>query len=86
MIAIKIDVSNLEAEMARNNISKKDIASFLGCSFRTIYSRFNGESQWTYAECVAIRDHFWPELELDYLFPYRREDNPEGCAGVKAIG
>ena len=41
----KVKVDNLEAEMKRNKISRSDIAKLLGLSYRTIHSRFNGESE-----------------------------------------
>ena len=66
MHTVKVD--NLEAEMKRKKVSRTDIAAFLGVSYRTIHSRFNGEVQWEYSECVRIRDHFFPECSLEYLF------------------
>ena len=66
MAEIKVD--NLEAEMKRKKITRNDVASLLGLSYRTIHSRFNGESEWGYAECVKVRDAFFPGMELDYLF------------------
>lgn len=42
----EVKVENLEAEMKREKISRSDIASLLGLSYRTIHSRFNGESEW----------------------------------------
>ncbi len=68
MIVVKCN--NLEAEMKRKGITRSDIAKCIGCSMRTIYSRFNGESQWLYNECVVIRDVFFPDSDLQYLFPY----------------
>lgn len=44
----EVKVENLEAEMKRKKISRSDIASLLGLSYRTIHSRFNGESEWGY--------------------------------------
>lgn len=64
----RVDLRNLEAEMKRNNISRNDIANLLGISYRTVHSRFNGESEWGYSECVKIRDSYFPEMSLDYLF------------------
>lgn len=64
----RIDLKNLEAEMKRKNISRSDVANLLGLSYRTIHSRFNGESEWGYSECVKIRDHFFSDMALDYLF------------------
>ena len=54
--------------MKRHNISRMDIANLLNVSYSTIHSRFNGNSEWIYNECVLIRDSFFPELTLDYLF------------------
>lgn len=64
----KVNVKNLEAEMKRYGVSRSDIADLLGLSYRTIHSRFNGESGWGYAECVKIRDMYFPDKSLDYLF------------------
>lgn len=66
MTEVKVD--NLEAEMKRKKISRDDIAKLLGLSYRTIHSRFNGESQWKYSECVKVRDTYFPDLDLSYLF------------------
>lgn len=68
MIVVK--TNNLEAEMKRVGITRSDIASLLGVSYRTVHSKFNGESQWQYTECVVIRDAYFPDKELSYLFPY----------------
>ena len=54
----EVKVENLEAEMKRKKISRSDIASLLGLSYRTIHSRFNGESEWGYSECVKVRDTY----------------------------
>lgn len=67
---ISVELNNLEAEMKRTGIKRKDIAEAINASYRTIHSKFNGESQWLYAECVTIRDRFFPDMELGYLFPY----------------
>lgn len=70
---IAVNPKNLEAEMVRVGISRKEIADLIGCSYRTIHSRFNGESQWLYGECVSIRDALFPNMPLDYLFATDRE-------------
>ena len=65
---IAVNCNNLEAEMKRKGISRMDIANLLELSYSTIHSRFNGKSEWLYNECVLIRDTYFPDLELDYLF------------------
>ena len=73
----EVKVENLEAEMKRKKISRSDIASLLGLSYRTIHSRFNGESEWGYTECVKVRDTYFPDKTLDYLFA-TEEDPADG--------
>ena len=70
---MKINCKNLEAEMKRNNISRKDIADVLDLSYSTIHTRFNGTSQWLYEECVSIQQEFFPDSELHYLFLVEKE-------------
>ena len=72
-----IKIENLEAEMKRNKISRSNIAHTLGLSYRTIHSRFNGESEWTYSECVKVRDTYFPDMDLTYLFQKEPEEKGE---------
>ena len=74
----EVKVENLEAEMKRNKISRSDIANLLGLSYRTIHSRFNGESEWGYTECVKVRDAYFPDKTLDYLFATDETGSEEG--------
>lgn len=73
----KIKLENLEAEMKRRRISRSDIAHALGLSYRTIHSRFNGESEWGYSECVKVRNTYFPDMELSYLFQTFEPDEEE---------
>lgn len=74
---VTVKTNNLEAEMKRIGITRNDIAKLLDVSYRTIHSKFNGESQWQYAECVLIRDKYFPDKELSYLFPYAQQTKQE---------
>ena len=65
-------VLNLEAEMVRNKISRSDIAKLLGLTYGTILSKFNGESKWGYEECVKIRDTYFKDKTLEYLFEVKQ--------------
>lgn len=67
----EVGTANLEAEMTRKRISRRDIAELLGVTYRTIHSRFNGESEWTLSECLKIRDSCFPDMNLEYLFATR---------------
>ena len=61
-------VLNLKAEMLRHQISQKDMQEFLGCSESTLRKKLNGYSQFTMREAVAIRNKFFPDMTIDYLF------------------
>lgn len=65
---MKVNCKNLEAEMKRHDVSRKEIAETLNLSYSTIHTRFNGMSQWLYEECVIIQQKFFPDSELHYLF------------------
>ena len=61
-------LSNLEKEMKQKGVSRKDIAELLGLTYRTIHSRFNGASDWTFPECVKVRNKYFPGMNLEQLF------------------
>ncbi len=65
---VAVNCNNLEAEMKRKSISRTDIANLIGVSYSTIHSRFNGNSEWLYNECLLIRNTYFMGMELDYLF------------------
>lgn len=68
---------NLNAEMARNNVSQKDIALYLNKDESTISYKSSGKSDWFLKECKAINEHFFPNLTIDYLFATKEEINNE---------
>lgn len=59
---------NLLAEMARNSIKKKVIASALGISERALSNKINGSSEFFWKEVYSIKILFFPELTVEYLF------------------
>ena len=60
--------------MVRAGVARSDIAELLGLTYRTIHSRFNGESDWKYSECLLVRDTYFPDKKLEYLFSYKQKD------------
>lgn len=58
----------LELELKRKNITKKQLADFLGISYDTIIKKINGESDFWREECQKIVDNFFPEYTIDDLF------------------
>jgi len=59
---------NLRAEMARKNIKATVVAEVLGISYDTMSNKMTGKSDFTRAEIFKIRDEFFPNLTLEYLF------------------
>lgn len=59
---------NLEAELARKGIKRADIAKALGVTIGTVSEKLNSATKLKVIEATIIRDTFFPDLELDYLF------------------
>ena len=70
------DNSNLNAEIARKGLLKKDIALRCGISLTSFYEKLNGNRDWTYPEVISIWREFFPEQKINYLFTYKAMDNP----------
>lgn len=68
---------NLEAELARKQISRKEIAEKLGITATTLSFKLNGKSELSLAECVEIKRLLDTEEPLDYLFA---QDEAQGTA------
>lgn len=49
-----MNISELKAEMARNDITIPQLADSISVSKKTLYSRFKGETSFTQPEIVAI--------------------------------
>ncbi|WEG13962.1 XRE family transcriptional regulator [Pullulanibacillus sp. KACC 23026] len=66
-------LKNLKAEMARKNVKGKDLALLLGCRVATVYDKMNGHYGFSFYEALAIKNHFFPEYDLEYLFHQEQE-------------
>ena len=59
---------NLEAEIVRAGYTKKEVAEKLDYRLGTFYSKLNGDTKFTLDEALKIRNEFFPEMEIEYLF------------------
>ncbi len=59
---------NLKAEMARKDITIKDLMAVTGKSRPGISNNLNGRGRFTVEESLAIRRAYFPEMSIDYLF------------------
>lgn len=64
---------NLDAEMARKGIKRKDLASLFSGRVPTVSDKLNGRYPLSLYEAEKIRGEFFPELTLDYLFERQEE-------------
>ncbi len=61
-------LGNLEAELARNGISKKDVAMVIGKSYTSTTQKIKGDYPFTYEEAATIQKQLFPSLDIKYLF------------------
>lgn len=59
---------NLKAEMARKGITIGMVAEFLNVRPATVSDKINGKFRFYYEEVIAIRNKFFPDLSIEYLF------------------
>lgn len=59
---------NLEAELARRQISRKELAEKLGITATTLSFKLNGKSELSLAECVEIKKILAIDAPVEYLF------------------
>ena len=63
-------LSNLRAEMERMGVTVDDMATETGKSCRTIRDRLNGKVIFPIDEAFAVRNAFFPGMDLEYLFAH----------------
>ncbi|OPY60115.1 MAG: hypothetical protein A4E56_02896 [Pelotomaculum sp. PtaU1.Bin065] len=59
---------NLRAEIARQGLTGKQIATAIGISPRSFSRRMSGKTQFLYKETLQMRNIFFKNLSLNYLF------------------
>ena len=64
---------NLEAELARNGITKTNVAAELGLTLGTLSLKLNGKSNLTLPEAIKIKTIIGGNLSLEYLFQVNEE-------------
>ena len=62
---------NLNAEMARKGLKRKDLARVFKGRIPSVSEKLNGKYPLYLDEARQIRDEFFPEYSIDYLFEKR---------------
>ena len=63
---------NLEAEISKNGVKKKDIATALGIQPRTLSLKMTGKTEFLLSEALYIHSLF-PSVPVEKLFERRKE-------------
>lgn len=59
---------NLKGEMAKRCIKVEDIANVLQIHRNSASNKINGDTSFSIDEAVKVREAFFPELSLKFLF------------------
>lgn len=59
---------NLEAELARKNVRRVDLAELLGCSISTIVAKLRNDSEFSFGEVIKIKEFLGVQMPLEVLF------------------
>jgi transcriptional regulator with XRE-family HTH domain len=59
---------NLKIEMMKRGVTVKDLSERIGISSKTYSNKMNGTSEFTRKEMYTIRDLFFPDKSIEYLF------------------
>lgn len=64
---------NLEAEMVRKGVTRKDLANLLNVRYGTIIDKLKGRFSFTLDEAFKIRNKYFSHLSFEYLFETERK-------------
>lgn len=59
---------NLCVEMARLNITQKEMCEKIGINVSTLSDKINGKKDFKLKECKKARDNIFSNCTIDYLF------------------
>lgn len=59
---------NLQSKMAREGVTQRSIADYLGIHENSVGNKVLGKSPFTIEEAFKIKEKFFPDSDLLYLF------------------
>ena len=65
--------NNLEAELKRKKILRKDLAKYLSLTIGTVSQKLNGKAPITLPEALAIKQFLKVNIPVEKLFAYEDE-------------
>ena len=68
-----MEYGNLKAEMGRRDITIEAISELLKIHRNSVANKVHGRSRFTVDEARIVKEAFFPELSIDYLFETSKE-------------
>lgn len=69
--------TNLKRELSKNKIPARKVADVLQCRSSTVYDKINGKYRFYYDEAKKIKDTFFVNLPIEYLFATEGSEKEE---------
>ncbi|TDM15723.1 helix-turn-helix domain-containing protein [Macrococcus bovicus] len=66
-------LTNLEKVRKEKGVSLVDMADVLKLRYQTVSDKINGVSDFKFGEAVLIKNTFFPEYEIEFLFARENE-------------
>lgn len=66
-------LNNLEKVRKQKNVTLADMADVLGLRYQTVADKIAGEYDFKFGEAVKLKNTFFPEYDLTYLFTASEE-------------
>ncbi len=60
--------NNLETLIFKKKIAKREIAGNIGITYNTLLAKLSKKQSFKLDEAFAIRDLYFPDTKIDYLF------------------
>lgn len=70
---------NLRSEMYKRRITIERIAEFLGIHRNSVSNKLEGNTEFSIEEAFKIRDEFFDDLGMDYLFKSDNSSDKKGA-------
>lgn len=59
---------NLLKEMIEVGVTERELADFIKVTPRTVKNKISGQYDFALSEVIGIRDHFFKNRKIEYLF------------------
>lgn len=59
---------NLKGEMGKKDVTMESMSKLLKIHRNSVANKVNGDSSFSIDESIKLRNQFFPDLELEYLF------------------